>query len=224
MIQLSSLTKHNKFKRWLKDENNATALLIHGNFDDIDEISPLSYLCARFPTHYVRNDQAIFLHYFCSIQSPRHRHLESASNIMSSLTGQLLTHPRLSFYFDLRFLSNTSIKKIRKQNFEETCRLFLNLVDQLRKYKIVLFCVIDSVSIYETKKLQKDIERLFSSLRELINSQRGRRRKKGTNMLFKLLVTETTSTRYTWKYFQSSQILDMAETDDDVDEEDLDLG
>jgi hypothetical protein len=43
-------------------------------------------------------------------------------------------------------------------------------------------------------------------------------------MLFKLLVTETTSTRYTWKYFQSSQILDMGETDGDADEEDIDLG
>ncbi|KAF3069876.1 hypothetical protein GL218_07867 [Daldinia childiae] len=178
MRQLSALTKQEEFKAWLQEDSKATKLLIHGGLDDSSTISALTYLCARIPMEYLRKTRSGFicLHYFCSLQRARREGCADAFDIVRSLCGQLLTHAELASDFDLSFLDKKWLQGIREQNFVKTCQLFLRLLKQLDRKKVMVFCFIDSISLYETGNLRHNTERLFSSLEEYSKSQRRRQR------------------------------------------------
>ncbi|KAI0853566.1 hypothetical protein F5Y00DRAFT_270714 [Daldinia vernicosa] len=231
MRQLSALTKREEFQTWLReDSSKATKLLIHGGLDDDSStLSALSYLCARIPMEYLRKARTgiICLHYFCSLQRARRDHPAGAFDIARSLCGQLLTHAELASAFDLSFLDEKWLRGIREeQSFVKTCQLFLRLLKQLdgRKKAMMVFCFIDSISLYETGKLRHDTERLFSSLEEYSKSQRRRQRGKRPKLIFKLLVTDAMATGYVRKYFRrKGEMIDMDEGDERDDDVDLDV-
>ncbi|KAK6948965.1 hypothetical protein Daesc_009037 [Daldinia eschscholtzii] len=246
MRYLHALTKQQDFKNWLRvDNSKVTNLLIHGGLDDDDSggalISPLSYLCTRIPMEYVRKSRGdfIYLHYFCSLQRARqqnnnnnnsssNKHTVASANacdIVRSLSGQLLTHGSLASAFDLSFLDEAWQRGLRSHDFVKTCQLFLRLLKQLEHHDLVVFCFLDSISLYETTaSLRRDTETLFASLEEYSKTQRRRRRKAGgkrSDFIFKLLVTDAMATGYVRKYFRrKGEMIDLDgddEPDDDGD-------
>ncbi|KAI1644444.1 uncharacterized protein F4817DRAFT_218221 [Daldinia loculata] len=226
MRQLSTLTRREEFKTWLREDGKATKLLIHGGLDDTSTLSALSYLCARIPMEYLRKTRTGFicLHYFCSLRRARREDPADAFDIVRSLCGQLLAHAELVSDFDLSFLDKKWLQRIREQNFVKTYRLFLRLLKQLDGKKMIVFCFIDSISLYETGSLRHDTERLFSSLEEYSRSQRRRQRGKRPKLIFKLLVTDAMATGYVRKYFRrKGEMIDMDEGDERGDNDDVDL-
>lgn len=221
--QLSSLTQTDSFKTWLSDEESSP-LLIHGNFDQFDGHSPLSYLCARLVNEYAKMDCVAVLHYFCSLRSDRWDPRCNAAGIVSQMVGQLLANTTLSFNFDLNIVNGRSIKKFRSYDLTNLGQLFLQLIRQLSRTRVVIFCLIDSISVYETEPLVEDTRTLLVTLMELVNSQRGNRRKKSTKIVFKLLVTDAGSTRYAYENFRSDEVLNMHDDLDDGNEDVLEIG
>jgi hypothetical protein len=123
--------------------------------------------------------------------------------------------------FDLGFVDKRYLRRIREDNFEWLCKLFVRLLLQLARIKVIVFCFIDSISDVEMRALHKDTERLLSTLqaREWENGSESR-------MLFKLLVTDAKATRYAHRYFERSETINMdGDGDDDYDDDHiLDLG
>jgi len=223
LSQLAALTRREEFRKWLRAERKATGLLIHGNFEDSFEISPLTYLCANFPLVYGEDgrENIIFLHYFCRGQRhPRRRYQINAIDILKSFIGQLLTDKGLAPRFDLGFVDKRYLRRVRGDDFEGLCKLFVRLLLQLARIKVIVFCFIDSISDIEMRALHKDTERLLSTLqaREWENVP-------GSRMLFKLLVTDAKATRYAHRYFKPSETINMEGDDEDHnDDYELDLG
>ncbi|KAI1655364.1 hypothetical protein F4813DRAFT_180424 [Daldinia decipiens] len=226
MRQLSTLTRREEFKIWLQEDSKATKLLIHGGLDDSSTLSALSYLCARIPMEYLRKTRTGFicLHYFCSLRRARREDPADAFDIVRSLCGQLLAHAEVASDFDLSFLDKKWLHGVREHDFVKTCQLFLRLLKQLDRKKIVVFCFVDSISLYETGSLRHNTERLFSSLEEYSKSQRRRRRGNRPKLIFKLLVTDAMATGYVRKYFRrKGEMIDMDESDERGDNDDVDL-
>ncbi|GAW20570.1 hypothetical protein ANO14919_100780 [Xylariales sp. No.14919] len=220
--QVAVLTRRGEFRKWLRKDRKATALLIHGNFEDNFEMSPLSHLCARFSQDYRErgHDAIIFLRYFCrGRRYPRRRYHTSATDIVKSFIGQLITNEKLAPLFNLGFVDKKCLRRIRQGNFEGVCKLFLRLLIQIAHLKIVIFCFIDSISDCEVRGLRKDTECLLSTLREGQWAT-----VPGARMLFKLLVTDAQATRYAHKYFtRRGELINMHEDDDRDDDNLLDL-
>ncbi|KAI1288157.1 hypothetical protein F5Y03DRAFT_401829 [Xylaria venustula] len=222
LSQVAAVTRRDEFKKWLREDRKAKALLIHGNFEDNFEMSPLSHLCASFPQVYQQksHEAIIFLHYFCRGRKyPRRRYHTSATDIVKSFIGQLLTNRKLASCFNLSFVDGRSIRRIRQGNFEDVCKLFLRLLIQLAREEIIVFCFIDSISDCEVRGLYKDTECLLSTLRD-----RQWKKVPGARMLFKLLITDAQATRYAHKYFTGrGELINMNEEDDHDDDALLDL-
>ena len=221
--QLSSLTQTDSFKKWLSEEK-CSSLLIHGNFDQVDGHSPLSYLCARLVNEYAKMEYVAVLHYFCCLQTDRWDPRYNAAGIMSQMVGQLLANPTLSFNFDLSIVNRRSMKKFRSYDLTHLCKLFLELIHQLRHTRVVILCLLDSISVYETEVLQEDTRTLLATLQELVNSQRRIQRKKSARIVFKLLVTDASSTKYAYEYFRPDEVLNMHDDLDDGNEDVLEIG
>lgn len=222
--RLAAFSHMGVFQKWLVEETSSTALLVHGNFDHLDGNSPLLYLCARLIQEYAGIGNVAVLHYFCGLRADRWSPTANAAGIISQMAGQLLSHPTMCFNFDLGSVTSNSLKKYKKHNLKSLCQLFLDLIHQLRHKPVIIFCLIDSISVYENKALLKDTETLLATLLALVNSQRGDRRKKSAKVVMKLLVTDAGSTKYVYKQFQSNEVLDMTADLDEGDEEDLQIG
>ena len=67
--------------------------------------------------------------------------------MMKNIIGQLLLIPNT--IHDLSFVVGKMYKMIKANNCLTLCELFLCLISQLPKGKVV-FCLINSISIYET--------------------------------------------------------------------------
>lgn len=220
--QLSALTQTDPFKNWLSEEECSSSLLIHGNFDQLDGNSALSYLCARLVNEYAKMDHVVVLHYFCSLRTDSRDPRCNAAGIMSQMVGQLLSHPSLSFNFDLSTVKRSSMEKLRSYDLKGLCRLFLDLILQLMHERVAIFCL-DSISMYETQGLQQDTRTLLATLQEMVKSQSGSRREKSARLVFKLLVTDAGSTIYAYQHFRADEVLDMYDGLDNGNEEDLEF-
>jgi len=221
--QLTALTKLDMFKGWLSPDPNASSLLIHGNSDQADVHTPLSYLCARLAREYEDVKCFVVLTYFCGLRRDEWDLRANAAGIMSEMVGQLLSDPRLALCFDLGFINRRYLEKIESNDLVSLCKLFLELIHQLRHKKFIIFCLIDSISMYETSDRRADTETLLSTLHNIVDGQRGTRRKKKTGLVFKLLVTDWSSSKYAYRIFENNEILNMSEDIDEGEEDNLEI-
>ena len=91
------------------------------------------------------------------------------------------------------------IKGIERQKIRDCCQVLHRVLDQIRHRKVVIFCFIDFISVYENRKRFQDTQRFFHLLRAYLLPLY---KQDGNKMVFKLLVTQTNKTRYVHKYFR----------------------
>lgn len=161
--------------KFLDGKTGSRFLLINGNDDATQFISPLSYVCAKLADWLSESSSVIQLKYFCSCHpddwsEPR----ANAQGIVAQLMGQLLCEPakngkKKSFKLDLSEIGTEDESALARDNFGATWRTFEHLVKQLPKGMRV-FCFIDGLSAYENSTRKKDISRLMRKMCKLIGS------------------------------------------------------
>lgn len=200
----SFVANSRKLQLWLTDPTKSQALNINGDFKHDAHTPPFSFLCAEMLHLYgsVQNTYAIA--YFCHLHSDSWRNQRAnARGMMISLIGQLLS---LRGSFDLSFIDQKTIGEVKADGIRALCRIFRRLVFQLPE-EAVLFCCIDTISIYETSDRLEETRFAFRTITRLLAAKKW----KGT---FKLLITSSGRSLGIEAYLNEEEILRVP---DDID-------
>jgi hypothetical protein len=142
-----------EFKHWLT-KKKYNSLLVCGNWPDsaIDDISPVSLVCAELVSLFSLSKSDVVLSYFCGL----HADIESddtwVSEMMKGLICQLLAQPRnRRLKFDLSFIDEDMTEQMQKNDLDKLCGVFRKLVQQLPSEKS-LVCVLDVISRFEVSE------------------------------------------------------------------------
>ncbi|KAL9119792.1 MAG: hypothetical protein Q9187_003655 [Circinaria calcarea] len=204
--QASRATRSDQLRKFLTESSQSRALLINGNFDDPNPTSSLSFLLAKISLTYSDAKDVIVLSYFCSLHADVFDPRANAIGMMISLVGQLLSYPGLDF--DLTFMDEELCNLIERDDCKALCTVFLHLIAQLARLKLV-FCFIDSISIYETDTRVEDTELVLSTLTNLVSQDGG--------AIFNLLVTDPGRSLCASRYITEDE--EVLEMDDSIDDD-----
>lgn len=139
---------------FLDSSPGSRLLLIHGNDDGTQFISPLSYVVAKVADLMSVSDAVLCATYFCSRHPDNWREPRAnAQGMLASLTGQILEqleNRKRSRKVKLDFSSFTADdeKDLEEDDLATTWRVFDTVVKQLPKGSVV-FVFIDGLSAYE---------------------------------------------------------------------------
>lgn len=184
----AAFIRHPMLKAFVTESTSSTALLVNGNEDlsSAEGLSPFGLVAARLAriSEQTETKQNLTLRYFCAEHGPysgEHQASSPAASMMSSLTGQLVSHMlSRSITIDLSFMEAGNLGALKKQNLRVICTLFYELVKQLPSKTIVL-CMLDELAIYESRVSQGDLD---VAVRRLVRLVEG-----CDNVVLKLLVT-----------------------------------
>lgn len=210
----SFVANSRKLQSWLTDPAKSRALIVNGNFKHDALTSPFSFLCAEMSYLYgaARNTYAIT--YFCGLHTDSWRNPRAnARGMMISLLSQLLY---LKKGFDLSFIDKSMIGKLRDDSIQALCRIFRRLVVQLPE-EVVLFCFIDTISIYETSDRLEETRFAFRTITRLLAAEK----RKGT---FKLLITSSGRSLHIEEHIDEEDILRVPDYIDGNRQGVIDLG
>lgn len=219
MQKLAALTRRENYLSWLTDVTKHSALLVQGRFRSRSLVSPLSFLCARIASEYSNHDKVVVLSYFCGQCKLEKRRVPiGATDLMCQLIGQLLSHPAVAAAYTQHPVFDCHWeKKIKAKDIKVLIKVFSALIRQLLQpyCELVVFCVIDSINEIETGVLQRDTESVLMGLRDIIQQERkrGRKRKAGdSRMVFKLLVVSPVRSLTAYKFFDGEDTVDLIAT------------
>jgi hypothetical protein len=180
--KLSQAVKSDQLRTFLRTPTVSSTLAINANSEEPSILSPLSFLDSQVAQILFSND-SILLIYFCSLHAESWDPRASATGLIASLAGQLLSYPNLTF--DLSFIDSEKEQLLEQDDFCALMQLFLSLLHQLRS-DVHIFCIVDEISVYETLERQEDTKKLLATLlREVIGKQR-----EYNLPAFKLLLTD----------------------------------
>ena len=128
--------------------------------------------------------------------------------MLCQLIGQLITIAGKSAAVpDLTFLDHHYITQIIKREVRTLCEVFSLLIRKLKTARIVVFCVIDSLSAFEYPTRSDDNEVVLKRLLNIVHQKRIR----GHKLLFKLMITAHMHSIYAWKHFDQDERVEMNE-------------
>ncbi|KAF2833086.1 hypothetical protein CC86DRAFT_450891 [Ophiobolus disseminans] len=162
---------------FMSGDTGSKLLLVHGNDDATQFISPMSYVCAKVSDLMSVSDEVIHLTYFCS------RHMDdwrdpraNAQGLLAHLTAQLLnqleSRKRRKFSPDLSSLKDEDSSRIEGSSLSTTWHAFETIIKQLPKNTVV-FCFIDSLSAYENSSRRPKTGALMKKICRLIKTLKG---------------------------------------------------
>lgn len=152
--------------------------------------------------------------YFCALHANARTEDLDAKSMLTSLIGQLLSQPAMHGSYDPEALDKHIIKGIKKRDIKTLGSVFKTLINQLQSTTTVVFCLIDSISYYEDPVRAKDTKEVLSILKDIVFSQRKRRRIAGAKSVFKLMVTAGTKSVNAHRSFNREDIIEMNESVD----------
>ncbi|KAJ6035825.1 hypothetical protein N7540_000104 [Penicillium herquei] len=216
--QISSITKEEAFQDWLKNQSESSTLLIYGNMDVDDCISPISFLTATIGKYYKDRDFVV-LSYFCGL------HGESDSyDILRIMIGQLLSQAE-PMVGDCLNIPRNEFKGIKRRSLRALNRVFADLIEQLHSHQIIVFCLIDGISTFETSGKVQDTKSVLSSLRRIARSlQAGKRGHSGSEMILKLLISDGQTSGIAHRYVKKDEIIEVQEDAEEASDDELGIG
>ncbi|KAI1172278.1 hypothetical protein F4777DRAFT_582132 [Nemania sp. FL0916] len=201
-----NLITHPQFQQWVV-QTQSTELLVHGHMKPSrTSISALSLFSAAIVRNLQKVDRFRVVTFFCGQHSDMEDPLAGGAGLIKSLIEQLLYQHR----FDSVALShvaqivNLALLDNGYDDIEELCRLFVSLVHQLPS-NVTLFCVLDSVNMYEDPEYMHDmhVEKVLYEVLSLTRDNRVR-----THV--KVLLTSPTDTDTIRQGFREEDILSMS--------------
>ena len=178
-----------EFQSWL-EVKSSRAILINGNSDPMDNTSPLSLFCAHMTHLFVAAKSVMVVSYFCGLHvDPISDDRSNAQSMMISLIGQLLLQARQKHvHFDLSFLVQEKLQLLAEDDMKTLWKIFQDLVIQLSK-DMIIFCVIDGISLYESADGGADLLYVWQRLIQLLAHKK-------LKAVMKLLATSPGQTVY----------------------------
>ncbi|KAJ4075774.1 hypothetical protein NW761_013036 [Fusarium oxysporum] len=202
-----NLVENAQFKQWVV-RTSSTELLVHGHMKPSrTSVTPLSLFSAAIVRKLRQVDRFCAVAFFCGQHTDLDDPLTGGIGAIKSLTTQLLRQHGFDDA-DLDKVAqevNLPLLKSGVEDIEELCRLFAVLVRRLRN-NITLFCVIDSVNVYEDEDILQDmyVEKVLFEILQLTGDT-------GVKTHVKILFTSPTDTNKIWKAFKEKDILSMHE-------------
>ena len=194
-----------QFRQWMV-ETRSTELLVHGHMKPSrTSISPLSLFTAAIVQNLQQVDRFCTLAFFCGEHSDTEDPLAGGVGLIKSFLSQLLNQYR----FDDADLALATRKvdladlESGVEDVKELCGLFVGLVRRLRS-TVTLFCVLDSVNVYEDPRFMKQMQ-VEKVLFEVLSLTRDTR----VQTHVKILMTSPTSTATIRNAFEEADILSM---------------
>lgn len=176
---------------WLRT-TRSSALLVNGRaYNSGSRRSPLSFVCAKLSNALRQARRSgstqweasiIDLHFFCGEHEDwRDNPDNGPAGVLNSLLAQLLTHYK---QYDLTLIKHLST--LDPFDVKALGRVFGQLLSQLPSTMMV-FCIIDGLSLYDDEERKEDAEKMLSKLISLTRRTGG--------CIFKLLLTAATELR-----------------------------
>ncbi|CCT61542.1 uncharacterized protein FFUJ_01979 [Fusarium fujikuroi IMI 58289] len=203
-----NLVENAQFKQWVV-KTSSTELLVHGDMKPSrTSVTPLSLFSAAIVRNLRQVDRFCAVAFFCGQHTDLDDPLIGGIGLIKSLTAQLLRQ----HHFDDADLDkvaqevNLPLLKRGVEDVEELCQLFSVLVRRLRS-DTTLFCVIDSVNVYEDEDMLQGmyVEKVLFEILQLTGDQR-------VKTHVKILFTSATNTNTVWKAFKEKDVLSMHES------------
>ncbi|KAI9680201.1 MAG: hypothetical protein M1829_001438 [Trizodia sp. TS-e1964] len=179
------LMRNSTFQAWLTS-GGTQVLLVDGNASDaaFERTSSMSLLCAMLVNSLGEVQPAIPIQFFCGLHTASNDSLSGPRGLIRSLVTQLLC----IYDFDLTFVDSYQyLDHLQSHEVDHLCDLFRQLVKQLPT-GLVLFCVIDGISLYENWEWRAETCFVIRKLRELSEDPH-------LQALLKLLVTSPLASR-----------------------------
>ncbi|KAF4967997.1 hypothetical protein FSARC_4558 [Fusarium sarcochroum] len=195
-----------KLRQWIV-KTSSTELLIHGNMKPSrTSVSPLSLFTASIVRSLRNVHRFCAIAFFCGQHTDLDDPLTGGFGLIKSLIAQLLDQ----HHFDDADLAhvaqdvNLSLLKRDMEDIEELCQLFAVLVRRLRS-DTTLFCVLDSVNVYEDEEYMQDmhVDRVLYEILSLTQDKK-------VKTHVKILLTSPTDTNMISAGFQQKDILAMS--------------
>ncbi|KAF5673262.1 hypothetical protein FDENT_10355 [Fusarium denticulatum] len=202
------LVENAQFKQWVVS-TRSTELLVHGHMKPSrTSVTPLSLFSAAIVRNLRQVDRFCAVAFFCGQHADLDDPLVGGIGLIQSLTTQLLRQHEFD-HADLDKVAqevNIPILKRGVEDIEELCQLFTVLVRCLRN-DTTLFCVIDSVNIYEDEDMMQVlyVEKVLFEILQLTGDPR-------VKTHVKILFTSATNTSTIWKAFKEKDMLSMHES------------
>ncbi|KAF5241185.1 hypothetical protein FANTH_9181 [Fusarium anthophilum] len=202
------LVENAQFKQWVV-RTNSTELLVHGHMKPSrTSVTPLSLFSAAIVRNLRQVDRFCAVAFFCGQHIDHDDPLLGGLGLIKSLTTQLLRQHGFDDA-DLDKVAqevNLPLLKRAVDEVEELCQLFAVLARRLRN-DTTLFCVIDSVNVYEDEDMMQGmyVEKVLFELLQLTSDPR-------VKTHVKVLFTSPTDTNTIWKAFKRRDVLSMHES------------
>jgi hypothetical protein len=198
----ASILQNPYFQHWFQAPYSST-LIINGMEFDVDHnssVSPLTYLCVLLSQTISTQNMALPLTFFCAQHATPGDALEGAAGLLRTLCGKLLLFAGESI--DLSFISDFNmLQAISTQNITRLCYLLEGLVQATvpisKQSPLVIFCLIDSISYFETQARIGAMDIMMPFLQSMVEATA----KGDKGVVFKLLVTAEGCSDYWWKWF-----------------------
>ena len=183
---------HNKaFQAWLISDASST-LVVNGNAEGREHISPMSLVSAFLLQSLSGTDTASTISFFCGLHLAGHDDMSGPQGLARSLISQLLA---TIYESDLAILEKDFHQQLEAHASDVAMlmELFSSLVNRLPQ-EFVLFCVIDGISLFEKQQYEQETRIVFQKLSQIAqaDSQGG---------LLKLLLTSPSSSRCAKEFF-----------------------
>jgi hypothetical protein len=163
--------------KFLSGGPESSLLVVNGNYEPTQFISPLSHACAKISDLISVSNEVFALTYFCGRHSDEWREPRAnASGIITSLTAQLLYQFKKKkndkYKLNLSAIDEEDEAAIEDGDLSATFKAFRTVVKQLPKGTVIL-CLVDGLSAYENSDRRDDTVRLMQKLGQLVRKLKG---------------------------------------------------
>ena len=189
------LLMHNRtFQAWLAS-GQSKRLLVDGNAGSASErVSAMTVVCALL-AHSLPNETASTITYFCGLHTDPADTLSGPCGILRAILAQVIH----TFDVCLDFVDSEEYDELQRFDLRRLCILLRVLMKKLPA-GVVLFCMIDGISLYEKDEW---LEGTCYALRMIADLTRDPE----VSAIFKLLFTSPLASRYIARYVQEEDRL-----------------
>lgn len=196
------LINNPQFQQWMI-QAQSTELLVHGHMKPSrTSISALSLFTAAIVQSLRQDQRFCTLAFFCGEHSDTQDPLACGTGLIKSLIVQLLTQYPFGGK-DLKLATREVDLDLLEDGTDQLCRLLVGLVRRLPT-SVTLFCVLDSVDVYDDPVFMQDLD-VEKALFELLSLTRDDEVRTDV----KILMTSPTATLTIWEGFDERDVVSM---------------
>ncbi|KAI0118734.1 hypothetical protein GGR51DRAFT_554424 [Nemania sp. FL0031] len=177
--QVNSLLEHDKFLDWLS-RSHQSLILVDANIREsaLENLSAISVFSSTLVASLTEAypDTAVVVHFFCGLHASPMDAWHGPTGLVRSLILQLLMKLdardpdmrtwSLDFINDRGFLQN-----LEQHSLVDLCSALHGLLYEFTPDTYV-YCIIDSISCFDTRRLLKDLGTVMEGLRNIVNDTR----------------------------------------------------